>query len=376
LIAIKGFASPEVGAVFSRAEQLCLVTDNRSSLSDVLRGLWNYHIVKGDVQRALEIAARSLAIAEEDNDPARLLVAHQGLSGTMWLGDFVASCEHIDKALSFESEIAEEEPTKDENLSIGADARVFVRAYGCHALWHTGEFERATEMSEEAIARARVLEEPFTLAIALDYAAMMHQFDHNNVVAQELTAEAIELCTEHRFAYYLAWARMIHGWTIIYAGDHEAGLSEVRTGLDDFEQTGAGLRLPYYLSLLAEGQSRAGQSEKALVTVDLALQRAYSNGEKWHNADLFRLKAQLLLHMKPGKTGEAESAFHHALKIARKQGCKARELQTALELGRLWQGQGKQLDAHDLIAPVYDWFPNSSNSICVKNAKVLLEELK
>ena len=176
LIAIKGFASPEVGAVFMRAEQLCRETGNRPSLSDALRGLWNYHIVKGEVPRALEIAARSLTIAEEDNDPGRLLVAHQGLSGTMWLGDFVTSCEHIGKALSFESEI-----TEDENLSIGADARVFVRAYGCHALWHTGEFERATELSNEGIARARVLKAPFTLAIALDYAAMMHQFDHNYV---------------------------------------------------------------------------------------------------------------------------------------------------------------------------------------------------
>jgi predicted ATPase len=328
------------------------------------------------VQRALEIAARSLAIAEEDNDPARLLVAHQGLSGKMWLGDFVASCEHIDKALSFESKIADYEATEDGNFSIGADARVFVRAYGCHALWHIGEFERATELSEEGITRARAMEEPFTLAIALNYAAMMRQFDHNKVLAQELTVEAIELCTEHHFAYYLAWARIIHGWTAIYAGDNEAGLSEVRTGLDDFEQTGAGLRMPYYLSLLAEGENNTGQPGKALATVDLALQRANTSGEKWHNADLFRLKAQLLLHTRPGKTDDAESAFQHALKIARKQGCKARELQAAIELGRLWQSQGKQRDAHNLIAPVYGWFSNSNNSVCVKNAKALLEELK
>jgi tetratricopeptide (TPR) repeat protein len=120
----------------------------------------------------------------------------------------------------------------------------------------------------------------------------------------------------------------------------------------------------------------AGQPEKALATVDLALQRANSNDEKWHNADLFRLKAQLLLHMKPSKTDDAESAFQHALKIARKQGCKARELQTAVELGRLWLNQGKRREAHDLIAPVYGCFPNSSNSVFVKNAKSLLEELK
>ncbi len=369
LPAIKGFASPEVGAVYMRAEQLCMVTGNRSSLFDALTGLWYHHVVRGEVKRAQEIATRCLTIADEDNDPARLFVAHLALGGMTWFGDFVVGCKHIDKALAFESEI-----TEDVNLSIGADARVFARAFGCHVHWHIGKFERATELSEEGIARARAMEDPFTLAIALDYAAMRHQFDHNNLVARKLTEEAIELCTEHQFAYYLAWARIIHGWTTICAGDNGVGLAEMRTGLDDFEATGAGLRLPYYLSLLADGQGRDGQPEKALATVDLALQRANTNGEKWHNADLFRLRAQILLQMNSGNTSDAETAFQGALNISREQGCKARELQITTELGRLWQRQGKQRDAHDLVAPIYGYFPNSSESVYLKNAKALLEE--
>jgi class 3 adenylate cyclase/predicted ATPase len=369
LTAIKGFASPEVGTVYTRAEQLCLVTGNRSSLSDALTGLWYHHVVRGEVKRAQEIAARCFTIADEDNAPSRLLAAHLALAGMTWFGDFVAGCEHIDKALAFESEI-----TEDVNLSIGADAKVFARVFGCHAYWHIGKFKRATELIEEGIARARAIEDPFTLAIALDYAAMQHQFDHNNLVARKLTEEVIELCTEHQFAYYLAWARIIHGWTTIYVGDIEVGLAEMRTGLDDFEKTGAGLRLPYYLSLLAEGQGRNGQPDKALATVDLALQRANTNGEKWHNANLFRLRAQMLLQMNSGKTTDAETAFLGALNIAREQGGKARELQIATELGRFWQSQGKQREAHDLVAPIYDHFPNSSESVYVKNAKALLEE--
>ncbi|MFA9420551.1 MAG: AAA family ATPase [Gammaproteobacteria bacterium] len=369
LPAIKGFASPEVGAVYTRAEQLCMLTGNPSSLTDALTGLWYHHVVRGEVQLAQELAARCFTIADEADDPAGYLVAHLALSGMTWFGDFVTGCEHIDKALALESEI-----TEDVNLSIGADARVFVRAFGSHVHWHIGKFEWAAELSEEGIARARAIEEPFTLAIALNYAAMLHQFDHNNVSAQKLTEEAIELCTEHQFAYYLAWAQIIHGWTAICAGGNGVGLAEIRTGLDDFEKTGAGLRLPYYLSLLADGQGRDGQPEKALTTVDLALQRANANGEKWHNADLFRLRAQLLLQMNPGKTSDAETAFQEALNIAREQGCKARELQITTELGRLWQSQGKQSEAHELVAPVYACFPDSSESISVKNAKALLEE--
>ena len=369
LPAIKGFASPEVGEVYTRAEQLCIVTGNRSSLSDALTGLWYHHVVRGEVKRAQEIATRSLDIADEDNDPARMLVAHLALGGTTWFGDFVAGCEHLDKSLSLETAI-----TDDVNLSIGADASVFARAFGCHVHWHIGNFGRATELSEQSIARARKMEDPFSLAIALDYCAMLHQFEHDSLIARELTEEVIKICTEHQFAYYLAWARIIHGWTTIRVGDNEAGLAEMRTGLDDFEATGAGLRMPYFLSLIAEGQSRDGQTGKALATVDLALQRANANGEKWHNADLFRLKAQILLRMNTGNTCEAETTFQTALNIAKEQGCKARELQISTELGRLWQSQGKQREAHDLVVPIYGCFPKSSKSLYVKNAKTLLEE--
>ena len=369
LLAIKGFAAIEVGEVYARAEQLCLVTGKQSSLYDALTGLWYHHVVRGEVQRAQELAARYFTIAQEDDDPTRLLVAHLELSGMTWFGDFIAGCDHIDNALALESDMKEVS-----SLSIGADPKVFARAFGCHAFWHIGQFERATKLSNEGISRARSLEEPFTLAIALNYASMLNQFDHNAAVAQRFAEEAIELCTEHQFAYYLAWARIIHGWTTVHTGNNQVGMAEMGKGLDDFKETGAGLRLPYYLSLLAEAEGHAGQPEKALATVDQALQKANAYGEKWHYADLFRLRGQLLLQIEPGNPGDAESEFQIALKIAREQNCKARELQTAIELGRLWRSQGRQHEVHDLIAPVYACFPDSSDSVHVKNAKSLLEE--
>ena len=369
LPAIRGFAAAEVGDVYTRAEQLCIATGNRSALSDALTGLWYHHVVRGEVKRAQEIASRCLDLADEDQDPARMLVAHLALGGTTWFGDFVAGREHIDKAMSFETGI-----TDDVNLSIGANAAVFARSFGSHAHWHVGNFKRAAELSDDSIARARQLEDPFSLAIALDYCAMQHQFENNASTTRELTEEAIEICTEHQFAYYLAWARILHGWSCIRVGENGTGLAEMRTGLEDFEATGAGLRLPYYLSLIAEGESRNGQPGKALTIVDLALQRANANGEKWHNADLFRLKAQILLHSNSAEPGAAETAFQAALGIARQQGCKARELQICTELGRLWQSRGKQREAQDLVAPVYACFIDSSNSLYVKNARALLED--
>jgi predicted ATPase len=168
---------------------------------------------------------------------------------------------------------------------------------------------------------------------------------------------------------------MIHGWTIVYTGDIQAGMAEMHKGLDDFRETGAGLRLPYYLSLLAEVEGHTGQPEKALVTVDQALQQSNTNGEKWHNADLFRLRAQLLLQINSGNTNDAETALQEALNIAREQGGKARELQISMELGRLWHSHGKQREARDLIADICGRFPISVDSPWVKKAQALLVEI-
>ncbi|MDJ0956851.1 MAG: adenylate/guanylate cyclase domain-containing protein [Arenicellales bacterium] len=364
----KGWPAPEVGAVYARAEELCSTVGDTATLYPVLIGRWYFHIVRGDIEHAQELAQRCYTMARNDGDPDYLFAAHHVLCGICWAGDFNSSCEHFDAALTLEEKVS-----SSLTSLIGADLRVFVRAFGCHSLWHVGCLDRAVAVSDESITRARDADDSFTLAIALDYAAMLHQFRRDRRRAQSLAAEAIALCTEHHIAYYGAWARIILGWTMIAAGDQNDGLTKLRKGLADIEATGAALRMPYYLSLLADAEARVGRPEDGLATIDRAIAIANANGEHWRDADLYRVRGQLL--SATGNLDEAELALWEALAIARGQGANALELQAALDLARLLCDVGRTADAHDLLAPVYAAFNEGFEAPDLKDANALLSEL-
>jgi predicted ATPase len=241
-------------------------------------------------------------------------------------------------------------------------------------MWHLGFADQASRLSDHAVALARERQDPFTLGLALDYAAMFRQFARERNAAQALAAEAVELCRTRHFAYYLAWARMIYGWSLAGDGRVDDSLHELRAGLDDFEATGAGLRRSYYWSLLAEVEARAGRSGDGLGLLDDAIALVERTGERWHEAELHRLKGQLVLQTRPNRD-EAETCFQRALAIARRQAARAPELQAALDLARLWAEGGKRQKALDLLAPVYDRFTEGFDTSDLIEAKALLDEL-
>jgi predicted ATPase len=106
-----------------------------------------------------------------------------------------------------------------------------------------------------------------------------------------------------------------------------------------------------------------------------ALTHADNAGERWYEAELYRLRGELLLQQNTDNHLEAETCFHHALEIARTQQAKSFELRAATSLARLWQQQGKHQEAHDLLAPVYDWFTEGFDTADLKDAKTLLGKL-
>jgi predicted ATPase len=229
---------------------------------------------------------------------------------------------------------------------------------------------------------AQKLSHPMSQAVALDYAAMLHQFRREEHAAREQAERAIAFCTEQGFAYYLAWAILIRGWALIGQGQIEEGMTQMRQGLAALQATGAELRRPYYLELLAEAYGRVGQAGDGLLLLDEALDLVHQTGEGWREAELYRLKGELFLVQAVGRGGvrtapvmDAETCFHRALTIARGQHARSLELRTAVSLSRLWQQQGKRDQARELLAPVYGWFTEGFDTADLQEAKVLLEEL-
>ena len=235
--------------------------------------------------------------------------------------------------------------------------------------------EQAVQRSREALRLAQEVQHPFSIALAQAYAAMLQQFRREPHTANEHAEIALALCTEHGFAYYLAWATIMQGWVLAEQGRREEGIAQMHQGLTTLQATGGGLRIPYYLALLAEADGEVGQTEEGLRLLAEASAHLDKTQERWGEAELYRLRGDLLLAVSPDNHLAAETCFHQALDIARAQQAKSWELRAAMSLARLWQSQDKRQDAYDLLAPVYNWFTEGFDSADLKEAKAVLDAL-
>jgi predicted ATPase len=288
---------------------------------------------------------------------------------SLLIGAFDGAREHFERALRY----SEQMPDRALTSLIGADLRVFMRAFGCHALWHLGLADQARHWNDEAVAISRAATDSFSLAIALCYGAMLSQFARDARSAEILAVEAIALCREQHFAYYLAWAQIIHGWAQSAQGWSTDGIAEMERGLAEIDATGGRLRHGYYLSRLAEAHGWAGDPDKAVEILDQAIALSDRMGDHWRDADLHRLKGVLALGL--DRAGEAEATFQQALAIAREQGAKSLELQAALDLAKLWSDQGRGVEARALLAPIHAAFTEGFETRDLKEAKAMLDEL-
>jgi predicted ATPase len=147
-------------------------------------------------------------------------------------------------------------------------------------------------------------------------------------------------------------------------------------GLAGLAQIGSEIGAPTFLAMLAEASWKLGRRDDALRAVDLGVGRAQERGQHFYSADLYRLRAEILLDIDGNAVEEAEALFGQSLGIARRQEAKSFELRTATSLARLWQRQGKRDAARALLAPVYDWFTEGLDLRDLKDAKALLEDLR
>jgi predicted ATPase len=185
----------------------------------------------------------------------------------------------------------------------------------------------------------------------------------------------LALCTEQGFGMYGAWSLLPQGWALVQQGEVTEGIAQIRQGFATWRATGAGTVWPWWLALLAEAWSKVGQLDAGLRAVEEALAVVQHNAEGHYEAEVYRLKGELLLQEGPAHQKAAEGNFQQALVVARRQQAKSWELRAALSLARLWQQQGKRAAAYDLLLPLYGWFTEGFDTADLQEARVLLEEL-
>ena len=217
---------------------------------------------------------------------------------------------------------------------------------------------------------------PYSLAIALASATAVHQLRRERHAAQERAEAERALCSEQGFPLFLAWGTILQGWAVAEQGQGEEGIAQIRQGLAAWRSTGAELIRSNFLALLAAEYGNVGQAKEGLTVLAEALAIVCHSGERNYQAELYRLKGELLLQQSQENCSEAEACFQQALAIARQQQAKSWELRAATSLAHLWQQQGKTTEARDLLAPVYEWFTEGFDTADLKDAKALLDVLE
>ncbi len=354
LRATKGGGTPEVERLYTRARELCEQVGEPSQLFRVLWGLWAVYGVRGEEQTQRALGEQLLSLAQRLEDPDLLLEAHHILWATLFFGgELVAPQAHLEQGLRLYDP---QRHRAHAALYSGHDPGVCCRHIAAHSLWLLGYLDQAVASSQAALALAQQLAHPFSLAFALFWAAMLHHLRREAPLTQAHGEAAMAIATEQEFPQQLAQVTPLRGWALTVSGHGQEGLAQTRQGLAACRALGAVQFQPYYLALLAETSAQVGQTTEGLEALTEALAMLPKSRARWWEAELYRLKGELLWQHSVVPPREAEACFQQALAIARRQQAKSLELRAAMSLSRLWQQQGKRQAAHDLLAPIYGWF--------------------
>ena len=375
LMAVQGYASPEVECIYARARILCQQAADTPQYFPVLRGLWQFYLLRAELQTARELGEQLLNLAQRAHDDTLLLEAHYTLGNTLnYLAELTTAQAHLEEGIT----LYDRQRHHTHALLYGQDPGVCCHAYTALTLWLRGFPDQGLHESHAALALAKDVAHPLSVAFALAFVNFLHFFRREMPLVQMGAESLITLAAEQGLTHWRAIGMMFQGWARATQDQGDAGLQQLCQGLAAWQATEAKGGGPYYLAMLAEVYTQDGQAEAGLGVLAEALALVNAGDERRHEAEIYRLQGELLLHKEGGAQHailSAETCFNKALDIARRQQAKAWELRSAISLARLRQQQGKRQDAYDLLAPVYGWFTEGFDTADLIDAKTLLDEL-
>jgi predicted ATPase len=341
-------------------------------LFSVLYGYWvaSYVAFNGDAMR--ELAAQFLALAEKQREQVPRMVGHR-LMGTSLLctGDVAEGRAHYDQAIRLYN------PAEHRQLAtrFGQDVGVAILSYRSWALWLLGYPDAALADADQALSDARGIGQAASLMYVLGHAPFTHLHCGNYAAANAQSDEVVPLANEKGTLFWKAFGMMNQGCVLTLIGKAADAVQMVTAGITAFRSTGATVWGPLYLSYLARAYAELGQFDEAWRCIGEAMTAIETTKERWCEADIHRIAGEIALLAPEPDAAKAEAYFERALAVAREQQARSWELRAAMSMARLWRDQGKRDDARDLVAPVYGWFTEGFNTLDLKEAEALLDEL-
>jgi class 3 adenylate cyclase/predicted ATPase len=369
LVMVKGPGSPEVSAIYGRAVALEAKEDSAARFK-ALWGVYYYSMASARLSEAATHANELLALARRlGADDLELEGHHANWTTSLWCGKLTAADEHSQKGIS------RYDCVRHHALAFafsGHDPGVCAHGVRAISMALSGFPQKAGKLAAEAVTLARSLSHPYSLAHAMWVCAIVLQVGRHRQSCQNLAIELLELSQAHDFSMMRGAGMFFSGWAIADRGKIEHGITSMEQGLALF-CAGRRVTRPYMLAVLANAKADLGKQDEALELLEDALVSTELTGERWWRAELHRLKGQLDLGR--GRFDESEAHFRSALGVATEQRARMLELRAATSLARLWSVRGRRAEARDLLAPVYDWFTEGFDTLDLKEAKALLDEL-
>jgi predicted ATPase len=370
LIAMRSWSALEVGDAYTRARDLSQQTGDTLQLSQALYGLWSFHIVRAECDKARELGEQFLSIAQRTDDNELLTEAHAALGSAFYsLGEFTQAREH------FERSIALHHLGRRRSFAISIEPGVFCTSFAAQVLWCLGYPQQALELSQQSVSLSERTLHPFSRAWALGLTARLHQFRGEKKETQKCAEMVVEVATEQGFSFWIAWGNLLRGWVLADPNGDPEGLARMRQGLAEWQATDSNWDKLYFLGLLAERYGQWGQADAGIDLINEALMLVEETGERRWEAEIHRLKGQLLLRQDDSDTAEAERCFRRAMAIAQKQKAKSLELRASMSLARVLESKGNREEARTMLAEIYDWFTEGFDTPDLIDAKSLLAKL-
>lgn len=372
-IATEGYGAEQVERAYARAAQLCDALGDAAARLKVELGLAGYHFMRGSFQQAHDNAQRAAQMARHSPDPmSRLQARWSDAIIRFHQGDAVAAVERMDACL------AEYRPDMHRRAAV-QDPGVMCLCYSAWGQWELGYVDDALARISRVLQLAEALGHKFSLGEAYAFAASVHHFRGETDEALVWAERCVSLCEEAGFSVWLAHGRVMRGRLLCERQQLREGLREMREGYELWVRTGAVVTRPVYLELQAEGLAIMGRPEEGLALLDQALQIAQKYGERYHEAEVRRLIAELNLQKAvlagQDASAEAEHWLLSAHDLARQQHKRSFALRSATGLAQLWSQQGRHDEAVALLRPVFEGFDEGQHTRDLNKARALLAQL-
>jgi predicted ATPase len=317
LMAARGWGAPEVEEAYDRARDLCGRMPPGAQLYRSLWGLWLFRWGRADLATAAALAEELERLSSRSLDRTCGLQTHHARWATAFsTGDLDAACRHARAGSALASSVECDLATYGQH-----DAGVCAQLFLARARAAAGDIDEGDRAAEEALARARDLDHPFTFALSLVFTAAVSHLAGRADHAGERAAEAASLSEAHGFRLLGAWAEALAGWALAQRSDGHRALSRIAAGVESAHATGSRQFRTYLLGILGEAHLKAGNLAPGLAAVNEALRWAGESGERFYEAELHRLRGGLIA-ASGGGLEEASADYDRAIAVASGQGAR------------------------------------------------------